>query len=128
MALLLAGGHEDFNLTVLADAAQRAKIEYLDLRLPAQESPAFCWKPGESTPQYMDRTVAATGAFIRYDFFSSVNDPRPEVPARAMGWYQTLMGWLLSEPRIRLFNRGMSLAATNKPTALMFAHETGLRI
>jgi len=128
MALLLAGGYEDPNLTVLAGAAQRAKVEFLDLRLPAAESPAFCWNPGNGAPRLLAKTLAATGAFIRYDVFGGMRDPRPEVPARAMGWYQTLMGWLLSEPRIRLFNREMLPASLNKPAALIFAHEAGLRI
>jgi hypothetical protein len=41
MVLLLAGGHDDPNLAVLALAAQRANVELLDLRLPASESHAF---------------------------------------------------------------------------------------
>jgi glutathione synthase/RimK-type ligase-like ATP-grasp enzyme len=128
MALLLAGGQEDPNLTVLAGAVRRANVEFLDLRLPAGESPAFCWNPGDGAPRLLDKPLAATGAFIRYDVFGGMKDPRREVPARAMGWFQTLMGWLLSEPRIRMFNREMSQAATNKPAALIFAHEAGLRI
>ena len=47
MTLLLAGGQDDPNLTVLAHAAHSADIELLDLRLPASESPAFCWDPAE---------------------------------------------------------------------------------
>jgi glutathione synthase/RimK-type ligase-like ATP-grasp enzyme len=57
-----------------------------------------------------------------------MKDPRPSVTARAFAWYQTVMGWLLSEPRIRMFSRQMSQAATNKPAALVFAREAGLRI
>jgi hypothetical protein len=128
MALLLAGGQEDPNLTVLAGAVRRANVELLDLRLPAGESPAFCWNPGDGAPRLLDNPLAATGAFIRYDVFGGMKDPRREVSARAMGWFQTLMGWLLSDPRIRMFNREMSQAATNKPAALIFAHEAGLRI
>jgi hypothetical protein len=128
MTLLLAGGHEDFNLTVLAGAAQRAQVELLDLRLPAAESPAFCWDPGNGAPRFMDKALAATGAFIRYDVFGGMKDPRREVQTRASGWYQTLLGWLLSEPRIRLFNRQITQAASNKPAALVLAREAGLRI
>lgn len=128
MALLLAGGHEDPNLTVLADAAQRANVEFLDLRLPVSESPAFCWNPEEGAPRFQDKQINATGAFIRHDVFGGMKDPRPEVSARASGWYQTLMGWLLSERRIRLFNRQISQAAMNKPATLVFASEAGLRI
>ena len=38
------------------------------------------------------------------------------------------MGWLLSEPRVRIFNRQMGQAAANKPAALVFAREAGLQI
>lgn len=143
MSLLLAGGHHDPNLTVLANAAQTANVELLDMRLPASESPAFCWNLDEGAPQFQSqqmnarqndvqlmnaKQIKATGAFIRHDVFGGMTDPRPEVSARASGWYQTLMGWLLSDPSIRLFNRHISPAAMNKPAALMFAREAGLRI
>jgi len=128
MALLLAGGHEDFNLTVLAEAAQRANVELLDMRLAATESPAFCWKLDESVARFEGKNVSATGAFIRHDVFGGMKDPRPEVSARALAWYQTVMGWLLSQPQVRLFNRHLSQAATNKAAALMLAREAGLRI
>jgi glutathione synthase/RimK-type ligase-like ATP-grasp enzyme len=128
MVLLLAGGHEDPNLTVLAQAAQRTNVELLDLRLPASESRAFCWRPGEGAARFDGRELAATAAFIRHDVFGGMQDPRPEVSARANAWYQTVMGWLLSEPGIRMFNRRMSATATNKPAALVLAKQAGLRI
>jgi hypothetical protein len=128
MTLLLAGGQDDPNLTVLAHAAQRANVELLDLRLPASESPAFCWDPAERVAQFAGTELKATAAFIRHDVFRGMQDPRPEVSARASAWYHTIMGWLLSEPRVRMFNRGMCQTATNKPAALVFAREAGLQI
>jgi glutathione synthase/RimK-type ligase-like ATP-grasp enzyme len=128
MALLLAGGCEDPNLSVLADAAQKATVDFLDLRLPFSESPAFCWALEEGPPRFSGKEIKATGAFIRHDVFGGMKDPRPAVRTRAFAWYQTLMGWLLSEPGIRMFNRQMSPAASNKPAALMLAREAGLRI
>ncbi|HEY6250340.1 MAG TPA: hypothetical protein VI685_10285 [Candidatus Angelobacter sp.] len=128
MTLLLAGGYEDPNLTVLADAAGRSNVEFLDLRLPASGSPAFCWNPEEGAPRFSDKEINVTGAFIRHDVFGGMKDPRPEVSARAFAWYQTVMGWLLSEPHIRMFNRQISPAASNKPAMLVLAREAGLRI
>jgi glutathione synthase/RimK-type ligase-like ATP-grasp enzyme len=128
MALLLAGGCEDFNLTVLADAAQRSHIEIVDLRVPAEESPAFCWNPGEAAPSFAGKRIKATGAFMRQDVFAGMKDPRPEVQSRALAWYLTLMGWLLSEPGVRFFNRNSTQSANNKPAALTLAREIGLRI
>jgi len=128
MVLLLAGGDEDPNLTVLAQAAQRTNVELLDLRLPPSESRAFCWTPGEGAARFDGRELRATAGFIRHDVFGGMQDPRPEVSARAHAWYQTVMGWLLSEPGIRIFNRQMSAAASNKPAALVLARKAGLRI
>ena len=128
MALLLAGGYEDPNLTVLANAAERANAELLDLRVPAAESAAFCWNLEEGAPRFSDKAIKATGAFIRHDVFGGMKDPRPEVGARALAWYQTVMGWLLSEPQIHLFNRQISQAAMNKPAVLIYARQAGLRI
>ncbi|HZU31915.1 MAG TPA: hypothetical protein VFB79_12425, partial [Candidatus Angelobacter sp.] len=104
MALLLAGGFEDPNLIALANAAKNADVELVDLRLPASESPAFCWTPGDA-PQVSGSKINAAGAFIRYDVFGGMKDPRPEVSARASAWYQIVWGWLLSDQNIRLFNR-----------------------
>jgi hypothetical protein len=128
MAFLLAGGHEDPNLSVLAAAVRRTNIEFLDVRLPTGESPAFCWNLEDGAPRFSDKQINITGAFIRHDVFGGMKDPRREVTARAFGWYQTVMGWLWSEPRIRFFNRQMSPAATNKPAVLVLAHEAGLRV
>ena len=127
MAFLLAGGYEDPNLAVLAEAAQRTKIDFLDLRLPVSHSPAFCWKLEEGAPLFSGREIKATGAFIRHDVFGGMKDPRPEVASRAFAWYQTVMALLLSQPRIRIFNRQMSPAASNKPATLVLAREAGLQ-
>ena len=128
MTLLLAGGYEDPNLTVLAEAAGKTDVELLDLRLPALESPAFCWDLEHGAPQFSGNSIKATAAFIRHDVFSGMKDPRPEVSTRTSGWYQTMMGWLLADPGIRIFNRRIDQAAMNKPTALVLAREAGLRI
>src|SRR5579864_5763232 len=128
MTLLLAGGQDDPNLAVLAHAAQRASVELLDLRLPASESPAFCWNLVERVARFAGKELKARSAFIRHDVFRGMQDPRPEVSARASAWYHTMMGWLLSEPHVRIFNREMYQTATNKPSALVFAREAGLQI
>ncbi len=128
MAFLLAGGYEDPNLAVLAEAAHRTKTDLLDLRLPVSHSPAFCWDLEEGAPLFSGNEIKVSGAFIRHDVFGGMKDPRPEVCARSFAWYQTVMGWLLSQPQIRVFNRQMSPAASNKPATLMLARKVGLRI
>ncbi len=128
MALLLAGGDRDQNLTVLADAAAKVGTAIVDLRTSAVASPAFCWNIEGRCAQVSDRKIEVSAAFFRHDVFNSMNDPRPEVSARALGWYQTISGWLLAEPAVRMFNRKMTMAATNKPAVLAAAQEVGLSI
>src|SRR2546423_2839076 len=128
MALLLAGGEDDPNLVALANAATKAGVELLELRIPSGESPAFCWDPVAGAPRLSGQELKPSAAFIRYDVFASMKDPRPAVNSRALAWYQTFMGWLLSEPRIRIFNRDVSQIATNKPASLVLAREAGLPI
>jgi glutathione synthase/RimK-type ligase-like ATP-grasp enzyme len=128
MALLLAGGEDDPNLDALADAAAQAGVELLQLRTPFGESPAFCWDPATGAPRLSGRELKPSAAFIRYDVFAGMKDTRPAVNSRAFAWYQTFMGWLLSEPGIRIFNRDISQVASNKPASLVYARAAGLAI
>lgn len=128
MALLLAGGKDDPNLVALAGAATKAGVELLELRIASCESPAFFWDPAAGAPRLSGRELKPSAAFIRYDVFAGLRDPRPAVNSRALAWYQTFMGWLLSESRIRIFNRNCSQIATNKPASLVHARGVGLPI
>src|SRR5205085_10243105 len=128
MALLLAGGEDDPNLVALAKAATKAGVELLELRISSGESPAFCWDPAAGAPRLSGRELKPSAAFIRYDVFAGMKDPRPAVNSRALALYQTFMGWLLSEPCIRIFNRDASQIATNKPASLVHARAAGLSI
>lgn len=128
MTLLLAGGEDDPNLVALLKAAANAGIETQELRISSAESPAFSWDPATGVARLAGQELKPGGAFIRYDAFASMKDPRPAVNSRALGWYQTLMGWLLSQRSIRIFNREISEIASNKPASLFAAREAGLSI
>jgi glutathione synthase/RimK-type ligase-like ATP-grasp enzyme len=128
MALLLAGGEDDPNLDALANAAAKAGVELLRLQTPSGESPAFCWDPAAGAPRLSGHELKPSAAFIRYDVFAGMKDPRPAVNSRALAWYQAFMGWLLSEPDIRIFNRDISQVAANKPASLVYARQAGLSI
>src|ERR1700743_3133817 len=128
MALLLAGGEDDPNLIALMKAAADAGVETLELRISSNESLAFSWDPATGTARVAGQELKPRGAFIRYDAFANMKDPRPAVNARALGWYQTFMGWLLADPCIRIFNREISQIASNKPASLLRAREAGLSI
>ncbi len=144
-ALLVAGGAADPNLTRLIDVAVGLGVPVADARHHAKESPAFFWAMGpnlgstpESGVQNESPTIAGqplspSGAFIRYDVFSGLSatgqpTANPDVSQRAAGWYQTVYGWLLSQPSIGLFNRHALPIAGNKPATLVLAQQLGLPI
>jgi glutathione synthase/RimK-type ligase-like ATP-grasp enzyme len=126
--LLLAGGCGDPNLSVLADAAARAEAPIIDLRLPVSESPSFCWNPADACVRLAKEEIRPAAAFIRYDALAGMKDSRPAVAARAVAWYQAVMGWLLVESSIRMFNREATPLATNKPAVLVRARQAGLKV
>lgn len=134
--LLIAGGLLDPSLQALADAATALGVEWVDWRVPTAASPPFHWDLGHpGNAPACDRPLPwgpagsqPVGAFIRQDVFASLNDPRPEVAQRALGWFTAVQGWVLAHPGIRHVNPDMSPHALNKPAALLKARHHGLRI
>lgn len=127
MCLLVAGGEKDPNLAVLLDAAATLGIDTIDLRISATSSPAFSWDLDQDAASVDGAPVVPTAAFLRMDVFAPLDDPRPEPAARALGWYQTISGWLACR-RVRAFNREMPGIACNKLAILRLAASVGLRI
>ena len=126
--LVIAGGHSDPNLGQLVATAQQAGIVVQDLRHGVKDSPPLSWQVNQGSLKVNNQEIKPYGAFIRYDVFAGMEDSRPEVAKRAMGWYQTLQGWLLSDPKIRLFNRHLSPMGGNKGATLVLAQQCGLEI
>ncbi len=126
--LLVAGGHLDPNLGQLVATAQKAGIVVQDLRHGFQDSPPLSWQVNQGSLKFNNCEIQPDGAFIRYDVFAGMEDSRPEVSKRAMGWYQTLQGWLFSEHKIKLFNRHQSPIGGNKGATLVLAQQCGLAI
>jgi glutathione synthase/RimK-type ligase-like ATP-grasp enzyme len=60
--------------------------------------------------------------------FSSLEDRRPAVAQRALGWFTAFQGWLMAHPEVRVFNAEIAHQAFNKPAALLCARRAGLRI
>jgi len=124
--LLVAGGGLDPNLTRLIEVAKSQQVPVWELRHGQEDSPQFSWHLNQGEPRIKDGVVSATGAFIRYDVFGNLNAPKSGASQRASGWYQTMYGWLLSQPQIRLFNRQHLPAVGNKPAMLILAQQLGL--
>lgn len=134
--LLIAGGLADPSLHALAEAARALGRRWVDLRVPSGSSPPFHWDleadpaqtgRGATVPPWGDGLVPG-GAFIRQDVFAALDDPRPEVSTRALGWFAAVQGWLLAHPEVRLFNRDITPVPFNKPAALLRARAAGLPV
>ena len=137
--LLIAGGLGDPSLHALAEAAQALGRPWVDLRVPTGSSPPFHWDldtdpapPGPGTasrliPPWGDGPLPR-GAFIRQYVFAALDDRRPEVGTRALGWYAAVQGWLLAHPEVALFNRDITPVPFNKPAALLRARAVGLPV
>ncbi len=128
--LLIAGGLPDPNLQALADAASGLGVAWFDGRVPPGVSPPFHWDLSASAADLppWGEGPWPSAAFLRQDVFAAMDDPRPAVAQRALGWFVALQGWLMAHPGVRTFNADMSAVALNKPAALLRAREAGLRI
>jgi glutathione synthase/RimK-type ligase-like ATP-grasp enzyme len=126
--LLIAGGLLDPNLQALADTAEKLGIDWMDWRFPKDASPPCHWELDLDTCPPWGPGPMPTGAFMRQDVFFSLEDPRPEVAQRSLGWFTAVQGWLLSNPGVRTFNADISALALNKPAALLRARHAGLTI
>lgn len=127
-SVLLCGGASDPNLSALMAASARANIRVIDVRTPPTSSPSFCWDLWHDELMIGESAVHVTGAFVRFDVFGELADPRPSITARALGWFQAAYGWTLAHPEIRMFNREMSPIAANKPATLVAARRVGLAV
>jgi hypothetical protein len=124
--LLVGGGIRDPNLNCLAAAAARLEVDLLDYRHGSDAFPRLTWSIAPQAVLSLESVPA--GAFLRYDVFNHLSDPRPAVSDRAAGWHQALQGWLLSRPDVKILNRNASAIAGNKIAMLNHAQRVGLRI
>ena len=128
MTLLIAGGKLDPNLSQLVAACNALAVPYVECRHGKGESPAFEWRAATGIASIEGRECMPCGAFLRHDVFEGLDTPSPKIHMRALAWHQAVHGWLLSQPSIRIFNRGHLPAALSKPATLIFAQQSGLRI
>ena len=126
--VLVAGGTLDPNLTRLIEIANSRKVPICDLRHEPAISPSFSWHLNEGQPRIKAQIPSVSGAFIRYDVFNNITQSKSGASQRALGWYQTVYGWLLSQNQIKLFNRHQTVGVGNKLAILLLAKKIGLLI
>lgn len=125
-ALLIGGGRDDPSLACLVEAARRAGVAVLPVLVDAGAEPCLGWDVATGAMTLDGALVDPAGLFLRYDVFT----PRARGAAldRALGWYNTLLGWAAARPDIHLFNREISPQAGIKPYQLQLARALGLSI
>ncbi|MDB4950146.1 MAG: hypothetical protein JWM27_2795 [Gemmatimonadetes bacterium] len=127
LPLLVAGGDADANLHSLVRRMGERGCAVRVVQVGARSDPAVTWDLQADELVVDGRTVRAAGAFVRYDVFTHLADPRAATAYRASAWYAALVGWLWAHPEVRLLNRGAE-RAMNKPFHLTLAARAGLQI
>lgn len=125
--ILVAGGDADPNLGSLLERAEARGIPHRMVGVGAEGNPSLVWDLQADRLVVDGVEVHATGAFIRYDVFTQMQDKRPAVAARASAWFTTLHGWMMAHDGVRLLNRDVA-RQMNKPFYLALAQRSGLEI
>lgn len=123
--LLVTGGESDPNILHLLDRLRQRRIRHHPFLVGAASHPSFVWDLNKGTLSLGRRRLRPTGAFIRYDVFGQMSDPRPAVSFRAAGWFSSVQSWLDSQPDVRIFNRRARYPIL-KPGVLLLARELGI--
>lgn len=105
MRLLIAGGETDPNLAHLLAAARGAGVRTTRIVFGPREHPIIHWDLPAGVLKHGGKALEVSAAFIRYDVFNSMADPREAVAFRAHAWYAAIAGWLESRRDIKVLNR-----------------------
>lgn len=125
--LIVAGGEMDPNIGIIADAARTIGYKVVTCRFGEDEEPGIQWVPSERRIHLRGTPLKTRAAFLRHDVFSFSpgNDGALD---RAVAWQSAMMGAVLSDDRIKLFNRNIDQRSASKPAMLSLAARLGLCI
>ncbi len=129
MALLIAGGDADPQLQHLRARAEARGVAVRGLLHGADKAPRVDWRLDNGTFEIDGEALSVGAAFIRRDVFRALETKSSLDHATARNWKMLLDGWLAAHPQVRAFNRGFLMRdEVNKPLALIWARECGLKI
>lgn len=124
--LLIAGGSRDPNLASLCSVAKSSGVSFVPL-LFGEDWPVVSWDLAADEFWIGPESVRPSAAFIRYDVFNCMVDPRQNVERAALAWYETLEGWTSCHPECSVLNANAN-SRINKPLALRLAAAAGLPV
>ncbi len=125
--LFVTGGDSDPNIQHLLLRIRRRRIRHHALLVGPTSHPSLEWQLVEGRFLIDGQSLKPTAAFIRYDVFGQMSDPRPETSFRAAGWFSSVQSWLNSLEHVRIFNRRARYPIL-KPHVLALARQLGIEI
>ncbi len=125
--ILIVGGARDPNIRRLAAMAESQGIEHKTVLVGQEHSPMWTWQLDNDSLLIDGESIHPDGVYTRYDVFEHLSSGRPQASHRALGWYSTVVGWVLAHPTIRTLNRDMT-RRTSKLQVLRLARQLGLDV
>lgn len=125
--LLIAGGEADPHVGSLVARMRARGIDGHALLVGAGTPPRLSWDLADGRLRVDGRELRPAALFLRYDAYGARAEGTAEAAERALAWYETLRGWALAHPEVRLPNRHAD-PQVNKPYVLALARRAGLRV
>ncbi|MCK6513766.1 hypothetical protein L6R46_01745 [Myxococcota bacterium] len=126
--ILLAGGALDPHLTRALRRAEARGINARGLLVGPETWPTLTLGVPDGVLRLDGEALRPTALWVRHDVFSALADPRPAVAARALDWYEALVGYAALNPGVFVLNREALGRRVNKVAALGLAARLGLRV
>ena len=126
--ILLAGGALDPHLTRALRRAEARGIDARGLLVGPETWPTLTLGVPDGVLRLDGDALRPTALWVRHDVFSALADPRPAVAARALDWYEALVGYAALNPGVFVLNREALGRRVNKVAALGLAARLGLRV
>ncbi|MCK6520073.1 hypothetical protein L6R49_01420 [Myxococcota bacterium] len=126
--ILLAGGALDPHLTRALGRAEARGIPARGLLVGPETWPTLTLSVPDGALSLDGEALRPTALWVRHDVFAALADPRAAVAARALDWYDTLLGYVALNPGLRVLNREALGRRVNKLAALGLAARLGLRV
>lgn len=126
--ILLAGGALDPHLTRALRRAEARGISARGLLVGPETWPTLTLSVPDGALILDGEALRPTALWVRHDVFAALADPRPAVAARALDWYEALLGYAALNPGVFVLNREALGRRVNKIAALGLAARLGLRV
>ena len=127
--ILVAGGQLDPNIGRFLKRLIEQNVPFKELIVGPDCSPSISFELGDPALKIDGERVYPTSAFIRHDVFWAQQSPdKGYLSSVALNWFYAVRGWMLSNEKIRCFNKFSYSSENNKIFNLCHARKCGLQI